>query len=141
MKSHEENRSKVCLLCFKKAIPARKIHGTLVKTIAEKILPEYNNEDEKFPKVLCQGCYRAVYRYKNGEQLQNIELHKYQSGKNDIRNKDHRECELCTVAQSNCLKIVKKKRTVKNDIIKICRKCLTNLGPGKRHLCTENTKL
>lgn len=66
--SHEENRDKVCLFCFK-------VKGRTTKTTFTKILPSGKLEllintyfpysvtrDDFLPKSVCSGCLREVYR-------------------------------------------------------------------------------
>lgn len=63
---HEKCRNLVCVLCFNKAKSAKKIHERWKNTIVSYFLPTYNEKDEKYPNVLCGGCYLAVYRRSKG---------------------------------------------------------------------------
>lgn len=62
--THEENRFKVCLLCFGKTKVMIKIGGNL-QNLVEAIF-QYDKSDGRLPVVLCSGCKRDIYRVKNG---------------------------------------------------------------------------
>ena len=68
--NHEENRNKVCLLCFSKVSKGKPVHNTLKGVIKEYFLPEYY-DSEVYPKVLCGSCYAAVYRQSKGNETLN----------------------------------------------------------------------
>lgn len=93
-----------------------------------------------YPKVLCNSCYIAVYRCKKSENFHNMKVHDYD--KNlfvSTRGKNHQKCCLCRVAQQTLLNVPKKQNT--STFIKMCPICLPAVGRGKRHSCSQHTKL
>lgn len=66
MRSHEENREKVCVLCFEKVKHPKRVHQSLKQVIVENFLTNYTVNNEIYPKVLCGSCYIAVYRCSKG---------------------------------------------------------------------------
>lgn len=69
--THDANRSKLCLLCFKKA--SRSVKTKFYKIVSNgkleaiiKSLFDYNASDTHLPNAICAGCFRKLYRFKNG---------------------------------------------------------------------------
>lgn len=58
--SHEQNRRKICLLCFCRT----KSMFPIVKKLKEKVAKvyDYDANDERLPVVVCNGCRRDLYR-------------------------------------------------------------------------------
>lgn len=64
--SHEENRNRICLLCFGKTKKMYPVKG-MVKDLLENHLV-YDENDERLPCVVCTTCYNNLYQVKNGEE-------------------------------------------------------------------------
>ena len=64
VKTHDENRSKVCLLCFQKgnsmvSLISRPTDLHRVKTF---FIEDYNASDLKMPSGLCAACRKKLER-------------------------------------------------------------------------------
>lgn len=57
--SHEENQSRICLLCLSAKKEMRKISAN-VKLKIKSILQNINLNDERIPCVLCSTCNRKI---------------------------------------------------------------------------------
>lgn len=140
--THEQNRLKICILCFHKVKSAKLLNNPLKKIVKECFLPNYDEQNEMYPKVLCGGCYRALYRCKNGENFPKIPVHEYLNRKITREATKHVDCDICRVAQQTLqLKISKKSQKKKHWFSKTCTDCLSQVGPGKAHKCNASTKL
>jgi hypothetical protein len=64
--THEENRRRICLLCFGKTKTMIEIRGILQIEVSN--IFEYDVSNERLPVVLCTGCKRNIYRIKNGTE-------------------------------------------------------------------------
>lgn len=141
-KTHEQNRLKICLLCFKKVKEPKLIHNTLTKTIKQCFISEYDEDSEIYPKVLCGSCYIGVYRCQKGEQYKKIDVHQYQVRKHTRDSTKHVDCEICCLAQQTLPKrdkVPKKKKGA--PFMKVCRKCFSQIHRGKVHKCCKTTKI
>lgn len=140
--THEHNRMKMCILCFHKVKSAKLINNPLKKIIKECFLPDYDEQNEIYPKVLCGGCYRAVYRCKKGDKFPKITVHEYLNRKITREATKHVDCDICHVAQQTLqIKVARKPQRKGRSFAKTCNECLTLVGPGKAHKCNANTKL
>lgn len=125
---HEKCRNLVCALCFKKTKSAKRIGDQWKKTIVSYFLPTYNEKDKKYPRVLCGGCYLAVYRkskgnwnvicllsnyllfmhlLKQGLEHRDVNVHDYNKDtsittRKKSGNAEH-SCAICSVARANLL--------------------------------------
>ena len=57
--SHDENRGKICLICFNKPASISEITDVTLERVKKHFLPEYNPSDEKFPTGICNH-YRLL---------------------------------------------------------------------------------
>lgn len=144
MRSHEENRRKVCLLCFRKATTSKPIHETLKPAIAEHFIPQYSEHDTIYPKVLCLSCYAVIYRCLKGQIPRDFHVYDYTKLQplKTRSTSDHNTCKLCQVARETIFpKRPKKISKPRKVSVKICKKCLFATAPGKAHKCSRQTKL
>lgn len=140
--THEHNRMKICALCFHKVKSAKLINNPLKKIIKESFLPDYDEQNEIYPKVLCGGCYRAVYRCKKSEKFSKILVHEYLNRRTTREATKHLDCDICRVAQQTLqIKVARKAPKNRRMFVKTCNDCLTKVGPGKAHKCNASTKL
>ena len=59
--SHQENRSKICLLCLGKTKVMYKIEGATKKRLLDISSVSDHFLDDKFPNALCSTCRKNVY--------------------------------------------------------------------------------
>lgn len=67
MRSHEENRKIICVLCYKKEKGVKHITDDLAVLIRNHAIPEFNVQCETFPTVICKGCFFKVRRCSKGK--------------------------------------------------------------------------
>ena len=61
MLTHDENRSKVCLICFQKDTTMRSTESPQnLPRIKEFFMKNYDPSDLKLPKGLCQCCRKKL---------------------------------------------------------------------------------
>lgn len=136
MATHEQNRLKVCLLCFKKKSNLRVISEKFAKVIRNHSLPYYDRHDEKYPKTMCHSCRIILTQHEKGEKNCNIKvLHDYSTDTTvKITRKTPKcECLLCRVVRDNISfnpynnkKNKGRPKSVKKPpITKRCEKCLS----------------
>ena len=67
---HQENRQKICCVCFskQKSVIIVKEHGELFNRIKEKVHPNLNFEDERYPTGLCQRCKKILFLIELGKK-------------------------------------------------------------------------
>ena len=65
--TYDENCQKICLLCFGKTKNMFPITPKLKEEI-EKLFV-YDENDERFPVVICDRCRRNLYRLKDGSKV------------------------------------------------------------------------
>ena len=59
-RTHSENRSILCGLCFPKEKDLRLINDTHITQIKSLVNPSYDLSDPKFQKVLCKSCILSL---------------------------------------------------------------------------------
>lgn len=107
--THDENRRKVCFLCFKKQNKMLVIENKL-KTHMERLVDNYV-DDERFPAALCNSCTRNIYRAESGEMIiKSPDLSIFQPLKRYTRlNNDVKcDCKVCEIGRSQPIKISSK---------------------------------
>lgn len=101
--THDENRFKVCLLCFRKRKEMFIIQMKLTDHV-KSLFENYDEADDRIPGALCGSCKRNVSKMMNG-QMQKIEFpdlsifwHKPKA----TRSRDNMKCDcaLCEIARS-----------------------------------------
>lgn len=120
--THDENRQKVCFLCFKKQNKMFVIKNTL-KSHMEKLVDNYV-DDERFPASLCNSCKRNIYRAASGEmEIKSPDLSIFQPLKKSTRlnNNVNCDCKVCEIGRSQPINISNKtpKNTVSGKIKKL----------------------
>ncbi len=105
-KSHEENRTKICLFCLKKGVELKNLIPSMIHILKDKT--NYDSTDIRLPCVVCKKCkvyfYKAV-RDDGGTKLQVMlpEYSKFTHVKRPLRNNAYMEiclCTLCTLARA-----------------------------------------
>ena len=64
VRTHDENRQIICLLCFVKGIRLNNITNSLETRIKE-ILKTYDLSNDFLPRVICDSCKQNLYKKKN----------------------------------------------------------------------------
>lgn len=152
LKSHENCRLLVCLLCFGKTKTMRSITPAMQTTIENHFLNGYNTDDIRLPTVLCNTCRLVVAEYEKGDFSRTINLFDYtmlhQLPPIATRSNPDCTCMLCDIASKGGWTQSKVgrppaniNRQSMNTAIKVCGKCLTELAKGKVHHCSDGTKL
>lgn len=153
MKSHEENRKCVCILCMQKTKTMRALNVKTKDALKKYFIPEFDEQNEKFPTVLCTSCYkRTLEADKNskGKNKENFQIFNYSHlilPKPQTRNVASAICK-CTICEKarfktfNLSKIkVKRCSPKQNAHAKYCKECMTQIKRGVGHNCCKTTKL
>lgn len=76
-KTHEENRSKVCVLCLKK-VNLRIISANVRQIIKVRYIPDLDEKSWYYPTCICSHCSIIIYTSESkGKENQKIELFPY----------------------------------------------------------------
>ena len=63
-KSHDENRGKVCLICFpkkpKNQQQLRKIWGEVLERVKNYFLPDYDPKNQLYPTGICRNTLHLI---------------------------------------------------------------------------------
>ena len=153
--THEENRAKVCAVCYCKSgsKATRQVSAREVVAIKELVYEGYNMCDERFPTGLCDTCHFCLADNIVGHSHQNnrkapprvlkildtetydIQLQKVTRGNPTTSC----QCNICSVARMNGVQWKKfisdckmeSKDTLGSPLIKfskLCNKCLAHTG-------------
>lgn len=164
MPSHEENRKKVCVICFDKQSNVRML-GIDLEYIVKKKICGFRLSSKRFPsgKIviefffclslnvdlillgICNTCRIAIV--KNGINFdQHVQIFNY--NENEIRCKENAcNCIICYAGEYKgrikniyCTKTKTKTNKTKQVTSKICESCLSPIGKGLPHDCHPITK-
>ena len=158
--THEENRAKVCAVCYSKSgsKATRQVSAREVVAIKELVYEGYNMCDERFPTGLCDTCHFCLADNIVGHSHQNnrkapprvlkildtetydIQLQKVTRGNPTTSC----QCNICSVARMNGVQWKKfisdckkeSKDTLGSPLIKfskLCNKCLAPIYRGSNH--------
>lgn len=147
--SHEENRRKLCLCCQKKKTDMKLIGNEMKEKI--KILSKnIRFTDDRLPTSICSTCRLSVYKsVKSTKTFEFPNYARFTHVPKLTRSKGNEsmlvcKCTLCDLVRSDSGAIQKKgpNSPPKKDetIIKQCTKCLSQVGRGIRHRCTQSQK-
>ena len=146
--NHEENRLKICLICLKKSKKMCLINEKIISFIIK--IENYNLDDIKYPKVVCNVCKVKVYKCakENDFSLNLTNLNKFSLLKQSTRNSDSIICKcfLCKLISEKSkynffkktMKVVKKNSNIKvkkEKFEKRCPDCFNIIGCGIKHKC------
>lgn len=144
-RTHEENRSKVCVLCLKKS-NLRQISEKTVLLVKNRFLPDIDVRSGYYPKQICCRCSFAI------NENQNVEVHKYKNFQRvSTRSGMLCKCDVCvaarvTLTQFGGYQINNSKKRGRPSVsenskkvrtAKLCTICYSELSKGKRHSCTR----
>lgn len=164
-KSHDEVRSSLCGLCFKRG-ELRKISEEMLSQLKTLIKQEYDLSDQRFQTVLCVSCIRALSAHsKNpGNPGRKLPSPSYQNmtppPAHSTRSTDDSECE-CTVCQifrsnqgfrhTNLLEeqfwnilfpdqpYPSTAKSERPQVESRCGSCYSLIGKGRVHKCNKRT--
>ena len=152
-KTHHDCRKSVCLLCFKKRKGLQEISEKDREIIESFFVSGLNPHDERLPTVLCITCRSMVNKAVSGDVLVSFEVYDYSTLKNlkpSTRTSSSCDCTVCLIATSNpfsplCPSTVPPTSTTSHrktpSPIKICPACLSHIGRGKPHNCSNSNRL
>lgn len=96
-KNHNENRVKVCAVCFDKSKHVLPINISQ-EAILQKIIPGFRLSSKYFPSGICACCRQLMV--KHGENLvTSTTIFNYQANRILISGKEACSCLICTVAR------------------------------------------
>lgn len=169
-KTHEENRSKICLLCFNKGKVMRLLTKDHYETIENYIIDGFDRSDNRLPNGICGTCRLTVQECSQGnfKRLQHLNVYDHSlvvgsqppltrsAATNMSLAPSQCPCVVCGIARSKSTNlggtagIEKQPRgrpsssnafaTEKPKAITICSKCLTQLRKGVSHVCTATSR-
>ena len=152
--THHENLYKVCILCFKKC-NGDKLTDLIKGRIFQIKQPTLSFEDERMPKVICSCCRRKLPQVLEGK-ISSGDLPFYDFSQISLR-QETREFDLSTI-YCNCLicdtarQMGARPKTnvgrpksessfIASPIGTRCSKCLSIIGKGIKHDCSEKSLL
>ena len=149
--SHDENRQKVCAVCFQKA--KYPITDIVLSRIRRFFLSTYDHSDYQVPCRICSKCRSDLLETDNGkkppETLPPVRLsHKIQPHTVTTRADPIPccSCELCQIASQSGKSIPQRRKgrpSLNEETLEltpqpttICGKCKSHYGKGLRHKCS-----
>ena len=142
---HEENRLKVCIVCYGKAM--HKIYQSELAIIRQYIISEYDLDNSDFPSGLCARCRLLIYNKIKGQDVNFPVVEDYDPQRpRNLRSLPCCNCKLCSIATTKLQDAVKIKpkrgrprhaeqeecnQKLRN--YKICGNCFAKIYPGCRH--------
>lgn len=142
-RTHEENRSEVCILCLKKPY-LQPLSTTVVDIIEKHILPDVRTLSWYYPTKICRACSYDIFSYDLG-RYDKIPIHKYKFNVKAVtRTTSSCSCEICIAARLSIAPKSKGKRgrpsssgDTKQRNLNLCPSCFTEMAKGKRHKCSK----
>jgi len=149
--SHDENRLKVCAVCFEKA--KYPITDIILSRIRQFFMPSYDLSNDQVPSGICSKCRSDLLDISNGKKTLDIlppvrHFHEIQPHTVPTRADPIPccSCEICEIATQSGKSIPKRKQgrpslekeepTLTSQPITICGKCKSSYGKGLRHKCS-----
>ena len=164
--THEQNRTRVCLLCFCKCNDGRPLTQNQKAYFEANICRNYFQLENYLPSVICNGCRIRLGAYlKKDGSTSKFNSHDYLKIAQDIRDrpkidetKEDCKCKhICLIvrhrfdnidgAASAPPKLSHGRPPTRPHVaptptsIKICTKCASELKPGLTHNCNQVQKL
>ena len=111
-RTHNENRSLVCLICFKKGSSMSTIVGVNLERVLKYFMEDFESCDLKLPNGLCSHCRNILYNHEKGKsvlisdpidysKLSFPVLTRKYEGVRDIGDLKDCPCSICTIARKN----------------------------------------
>lgn len=159
-RTHEECRQAVCIVCGGKSDRNDTISDALLELIREYVIHDYMIDDDRLPSGICKSDRNLLHEYKNGVYRRKLKVQSFeQYAKYNMRHGcDEGRCQVCNVARSTPFsehtppaKRKPGRPSIPHDSsseisslptsIKLCPKCLSQVGRGFNHTCTKNEKI
>lgn len=159
-RTHDENRYRVCLLCFNKKGTLVNI-GDVMQVKIKSIFNKYDYSNECVPCVICESCRKNIYRFNSAsDSVEQIDFSQYRL-KDSVKLNTSVicDCQFCTIAKQNGMKVsptrkvfFKKSKQVENvriekvsekvnEVEKKCLKCFSIIAKGKAHDCKPTNRV
>lgn len=140
-KSHEENRKKVCVICFDKNKSVRPVTANQENVIQSTILG-YRRSSMNFPSGICNTCRVYICKYGEG-YTEHVSVFDYQKNRVIFKRSDGPNCFciICLVARLTLhepnIYLTKNSPPGRTSISsKFCMKCFSTIRRGISHDCT-----
>ncbi|KAK6191301.1 hypothetical protein SNE40_003027 [Patella caerulea] len=159
---HEQNRKKVCLVCFKKGGSIVSICGLTLERIRKHYIDNYDENDTHLPAGICARCRKVLLQVDRGEKPQDVLQEPFDFSKIIIPSMSTRtsptplencSCCMCQVARGNpynlglapksynaSQKSTRGRPVVKQPMplplprpVKVCQRCWQPTGRGISH--------
>ena len=98
MTDHDSCRSKVCVICMRKATRKFGLSDTDVRSISEHVNPMYNVDDSNYPCGICNGCYLKSNQKRNGADVI-LPINEFTPDRS-LQLRSSLTCTICEVAKS-----------------------------------------
>lgn len=155
MRTHEECRRAVCVICMDKSKTMRIVSRNVEEIVQKHFVPNINRNDVNFPLAICGTCRLAIIDIQKTNNVnRNIKLFDYNNIKKvrvQTRNIDCCDCTICKIARSKATNISKlgsskvprgRPRTLmRRAKLIICSKCLNTIKRGYRHSCKNKERV
>ena len=157
--NHNENRKKVCLMCFEKGgASCREIveGGVVHQSINTYFIENLDPCNGRFPTGICSRCRKLLTQIKNGEKTSNDLFEPYNFSSiviiKETRNTPDCQCKICAIARqkgtlSSSSQVIGRPKHESQAFpspmpIKVCQMCYNVIGKGLSHVCniTERRK-
>ena len=158
--THNENRCKVCLLCFRKSKTVKIINDKEREIIEEHIISGLCSSDNRLPVSICKSCVFVCHKFSKGDFSSSIKLFDFSRLKVYTRSSllhDSTDCKclVCEIArctpfnskENACVtnKCQKGRPPINADTpmactLKLCSECYSEIHKGKHHDCSPNTR-
>ena len=150
-KTHYDYCMQVCLLCLGKTKTMRPVTDNQRELINAYLVSGLSKNDDRLPRALCTTCRLRVSELPVGGTGQaNVFDHSILNDLRPItRGSSICECLVCKVGRSNINTSLNRRPAVgrpsidakdKPMAIKLCSSCLSEVGPGKPHTCSPNSR-
>lgn len=142
-KNHDENRKKVCAVCFDKNKTVRPISDDQ-ENIIQSTIPGFRLTSKRFPSAICTTCRIYIIKYResftNHVKVFDYQKHRFAYERGGVEC----SCVICSVARLKLNKrniySTKNDKSTLLDESKLCMKCFTTIGRGKPHNCAAATR-
>lgn len=147
--NHNENRSKVCVVCFEKS--KYKITDVIVSRIRSYFIENYDVDDESVPCGICSKCRRDLMDVSNSVKSVDILPEPYNFDSIFAYTRATRSdpspiclCAICEIARLKSVPSRKKGRPSSELApiclpVTICSYCKSVIGRGLHHKCNKTS--
>ena len=155
--THEENRNRVCIVCFEKA--KYDVTNVIVERIKKYFIENYSLDDSVLPKGICSKCRNDLLEISQGKKDITVlpDTHDFSSLFPFVRLTATRQdpfpvchCQMCDVARCKGTDVPKRKPgrpssleqkpfIPRQSIVKICTSCYSTINRGLSHSCNVST--